>query len=503
MTRRQENLCLAVLLGLWFAVNLATLERAPTVWSDEVMFADPAIHWVQGRGLTSTAWPQPPGAPAVLNGPLYTLLLCGWLKGWTLAGAGPGVGVVRGLNLVLAAVAAVWLWCLARRRGVVASPWLRLGGVAVLLCANGVSAAYRSGRYDMVGLLLVVALGSSVERGRGSRVSLAALLGVLVPFAGLYLVPYCLLLAAGAVLCGGREWLRRVVPALVGLAAGGVALVGMHLWLGTFPHFLAFTRKQSETPIALKLCEIPANLGRDLSVLPLLGFLGVCLVVHLRRRDVLLACLGRRVPLALLGLLAGTVVPVSMTLAGKYPRFYSWMAFVPVLAAVLCSLERACCTPDHRASRRVWRAGWLAWLGVAALGAAMAVGLPLRTLVCVREWAERDYTAVSEFVQAQLRPGDRVLLGYSAYYPVTQTADTWYLSEILDYTPQADLDAITCIVEGPEYAGWMVARLGGEWQKTAEHRVEPPAGRARLGRALLYHLTVYRRAPGRGAAPAG
>ncbi len=505
MTRRQEHHCLAVLLGLWFAVNLATLERAPTVWLDEVLFTDPAIHWVQGRGLTSTAWPQPPGTPALLNGPLYTLLLCGWLKAWTLAGAGPGVSVVRGLNLALAAVAAVWLWCLVRRRGAVASPWLRLGGVAVLLCANGVSAAYRSGRYDMVGLLLLVALGSSVERGRSSKVNLVALLvlGGLVPFAGLYLVPYCLLLAVGAVLCGGREWLQRVVPALVGLAAGGVALVGMHLWFGTFPYFLAFTRKESGTPIALKLSEIPANIVRDLSVVPLLGFLGVCLVVHLRRRDVPLACLGRRLPWALLGLLAGIVVPASMTLAGKYPRFYSWMVFVPVLATVLCSLERACRMPEQRAPGSAWGAGWLAWLGAVALGASLALGLPLRTLVCVREWAERDYREVSEFVQAQLRPGDRVLVGYSAYYPVTQVADTWYLPEVLGYTPPADVAAITCIIEGPDYAGWMVPRLGGEWQKVAEHRVEPRAGRARLGRALLYHLTVYRRAPRAGAAPAG
>ena len=550
MTPRRETLCLTILLGVWFAANLATLERAPTVWCDEVLFTDPALHWIQGKGLTSTAWPQPPERPALLNGPLHTVLLCGWLRAWTLMGVGISPTVVRSFGSVLALVAAVWLWALARGCGLVSSPKLRLSGVAAFLCADSVSSAYRSGRYDLVGLLVVLAVVWSVGyRGRSAgmpasappavrlpAVLTTALLAALVPFAGLHLVPYCLLLAVGAVLGAGREWIGRVLPALIGMGVGGLALVGMHLGSGTLPYFIAFTRQQSEAGIAAKLLALPVNAVRDLSVVPLLAYLALCIVLHVGRGGAMFPAgsprlrypltLGRHMPPALLGLAAGIAIPVCMTLAGRYTRYYGWMAFVPVLVVVLRSLERGRPGPGRpteasgagegmvggrgseggrqrgavsgaRAAPAVSspHAVWTAGLGVAALGVSMALGLPLRTLICLLEWRERDYGKVADFVQAQVRPDDRVVVGHSAYYPVTQIAGTWYLPNALDYMPRADVEAATCIVDRPESAPWTMALTGGTWQMAAEYRPEPPVGRVRLGRALLYHLAVYRRLP--------
>ena len=44
--------CLA---GIFLAVNLVTSDRSPVVWTDEVMFADPAVNATLGRGFTTTA----------------------------------------------------------------------------------------------------------------------------------------------------------------------------------------------------------------------------------------------------------------------------------------------------------------------------------------------------------------------------------------------------------------------------------------------------------------
>src|ERR1700761_746338 len=63
-----------------FAVNLATCTAYPTSWMDEIMFSDPAIHYVNGQGLTSTAWWGDREATWSGNVPLYTLALIPWFK---------------------------------------------------------------------------------------------------------------------------------------------------------------------------------------------------------------------------------------------------------------------------------------------------------------------------------------------------------------------------------------------------------------------------------------
>src|SRR5687768_12441274 len=75
-------LCLLVTVA-----NIVTGSRSPTVWIDEVMFCDPAINYLTGRGFTSTAWPvQSREETFAGNAPLYPLMLIPWLK---VFGVGP------------------------------------------------------------------------------------------------------------------------------------------------------------------------------------------------------------------------------------------------------------------------------------------------------------------------------------------------------------------------------------------------------------------------------
>jgi hypothetical protein len=53
---RRETLLVIALCGAVLAFNLATAERFPVPWVDEIMFADPAVNLLLGNGFTSSAW---------------------------------------------------------------------------------------------------------------------------------------------------------------------------------------------------------------------------------------------------------------------------------------------------------------------------------------------------------------------------------------------------------------------------------------------------------------
>jgi len=539
-------LWLAVLLATWFAVNLATLERSPAVWRDEVMFAEPAVRFLQGHGFTVTSWPAPAGTPAVFNGPLYSLLLVPWLAAW-----GIGPVAARSLGLVLAAASAVLLWRLALGLGVVRSGLWRLVGVVVLLCGSGVAWGYRSGRYDPLGVLLLTVLVWTVGRGAQRRCVSASvgsasvgsasdcgppttdyglpttdhglptfgwhravsfLMAAAIPFAGLYLIPYMVLLGLGVVAVRGRSFAPRLVLPALGLGAGLGFLGALHWHLGTWAATAGFIASQ-RAPLSERMGSLLSGLWADPSLLPLLGAL-VCLLPACRRIRPL------RWPV-LLGLAAGVVIPGWMTLAGRYPPYYAWMAFVPVLAAVLRAVESRVSGPESprrpSTSLRVpesappTRPGpavpggaaggapplpeafCLPWLVVTALALSAAVGLPLRLAASVLEWRQRDYAPVQRLVASCLRPEDVVLTSWEAYYAVTCRCRETLLPAGGLWPTGKPPERVTALVAGSD-----LVEEGGPpdeqvWTRVASYHSPTYSLPVRLGDTRWYEVSVWRR----------
>ena len=149
--RHHEGWILVGLLVVFLGVNLITGSRSPTVWTDEVAYADPAINWVQNGTFTSTAWEvQRSNEHWAGNVPLYQWLLSAWLSVF-----GVSITAVRALGYVLAALAVGVLWWALRRAGWMPSPTVRLVVALVLLSGYGITYGYRAGRPDMLGFLLL------------------------------------------------------------------------------------------------------------------------------------------------------------------------------------------------------------------------------------------------------------------------------------------------------------------------------------------------------------
>jgi hypothetical protein len=158
---RREWIWLGMLLAIFLLLNCATLSRYPSVWVDEVEFADPAVSYAHGFGFTSTAWfAQDSQQFWAGNVPLYPGLLAGWLSLF-----GPGMIAERCLNLALFCLFLLLVWRWLGASGVVEDSRWRLVAVALLFCGHAMVFSYRSGRYDVTGMLLAAILLSLWTEG--------------------------------------------------------------------------------------------------------------------------------------------------------------------------------------------------------------------------------------------------------------------------------------------------------------------------------------------------
>src|SRR5271157_3587225 len=267
----------------------------------------------------------------------------------------------------------IWLLALDRL-GLVRSTVPRLVFALLVLCGDGVTYSYRSGRYDCLGMLLVSGLLLTLTlRPARTRTGGLFVLAALVPWAGLQLLPYLALLGLLVLLLRGKAAVADLLTVGLGCLAGVVCLAAFLLENGVWHEFLKSVSILSGTgrSIAERLATALVAPFTEPSSILLLAALGLFLVSALRRGDYRL-----RSPLAA-GLLAGVFVPCFLALAGKYARYYCWMAFIPMAAAAAAELQ----------SGRAWPVRKLV---MPLLLLACAAGLPARLAVTCREWGLRD-----------------------------------------------------------------------------------------------------------------
>jgi hypothetical protein len=493
---RRELTLAGALLVAFFVVNLATAERSPAVWQDEVMFADPAVNYHQGRGFTSTAWFQPKEQFFAGNAPLHSLLLCPWL-----AAFGLGVASVRSLNyvLMLGAVAAMAfglgrLGLIRTGRGL---GWF----LALALCGDGVAFSYRSGRYDCLGMLIGAGVFAAlaVERPR-LRAAAIALIAALIPWAGLQLIPYTALMCVPLLLLRGRKAIREVGAIAAGGALGAASLAGFFKGNDVWDEFLKSASILAGTRRALveRLTASAVAPTADLSSMLLLGALAVLLIAPVRRR----AASPRA---ATVGLLLGLAVPCAVSASGRYPRYYAWMAFLPMAAAFASAFEQ------HAPGGRLRAAA----ASLALL--ACLVGFPARLALTCLEWDLRDAGPVDRFVASHVGPGDRVFSSYEAYYAAKKSAGLvflpFYIGRSFGLSPDAptpitreERDEVDVLILKPDAVEATVAFFGGEWRQVDCLKADTPRRLPLLERKNFgsrpYDLIIFRRDDG-GPLPSG
>jgi MFS family permease len=480
---RKESLLVMGLLVAFLGLNLLTASRSPTVWQDEVMFADPAINLVLHGKWSSTAWGNQSSSDFWAgNAPLYPALLSVWLRVF-----GISITAVRSPNFALTALAAGLLWLWAKRTALIPSSGARFILCLLLLTGQGITFSYRSGRYDALGFLLfAVALLAFTTPHRTLRLAILAAVGCLLPWSGLQLLPYAAILAALSLVLFDRQFLAECVSLGVGSLLGGLLLFSFLQFKGVWHAF-----RQSVTGLSGAAAPLPQKIKSLLSIYiqdwSSLLLLGLLLLLSAVIGKTTRSETARRIPL--FGLFLAVLVPLGLHFLGKYPVYYTWMVYIPLVISV--AYATAILPSQLRFPRQ---------LAYAAITGAVVVGFPARLAVTAMQWQKRSYSAVERFAAETVAPADHVFCDFQAYYAVKQRAATIFLPTASQAMSPQEKSRITLLVIAPSSYATVSATLGGRWDEDLGapnlFGGSPEDSDSRLlGRqtARAYNLKAYRR----------
>jgi hypothetical protein len=466
---KRETSCLLVMLVLFFAVNLATCSWFPESWCDEVMYSDPAIRYVLGKGFTSAAWPsQQSNEFWAGNCPLQQLLLIPWL--WTF---GVSMTSIRSFCYVAGTIGVAILWQSVRQAGWISTAVWRLMLVVLLLSAYGMTHMFRCGRPDSITMLIAAAVLWEISRGETMwRKWRLLILGAGLPWAGLQLLVFVMAVLLFCLLICRRQFWRIGIWLSCGAAMGLLLLLGMYWSQGVAVRFLENTVASGHT-LSGELAQMAVH--RDsktatraaLRLNSYLHFYRVWLldpsypwVVASLVVSSLWACKARLFkicsPLGF-GLVAGLGVPVLVLISGKYPIYYTWMGFLIVAPCTLAAIS------DY----------WSRWdsflrcITLVPLMIACLVGLPkaLWEAVCgARVYSDK----IGQFVQQNVVNSDRVFVDGAVYYAtIREASETYYVSygggRGLREIPMEERNRINVMIIDSSHFEDGVKKVGGKW----------------------------------------
>lgn len=443
------------------ALDLLTLNWFPVPWNDEVMFADPAATLLLQGHWASAAWY---GRGDLIywtgNSPAYSFLLVPWLWVWGVNAPG-----VRSLNCLLIAAAMIFTWFAVKRLKLISSPALRLAALAALSLCYPVSFCVRTGRSDVVGMLLF-ALGAWLWAGPRPAAAKVGLFfcAAMIPFAGLHYAFYMPILLGVLLWAGGRASLGRIYAIICGGLAGGLLFAGYHHFFAGWDGLLANMADVRD--------RRPAGIWPNLRAL----FEDQILHYYLKRPHFLL--------LLLLALVVGlswkklcgperrswwqavVILFASGLLIGAGAQFrapYQWLAVAPALILLVASFGGA------------WKrlGQWTKWVCLLLL---LGIGLSGRLVfLSLGEFLQTaSYTAKAGHAAGQLvAPGEKVYCDWQVYYDVKPRAGGVFFDHVIPKLTHEEKASISLAFLHPDgkYEArdvrWLEENLGGSWTAVA------------------------------------
>jgi hypothetical protein len=483
---------LAFILLLFVSLNVFTADRYPFPFFDEVLYADPAVNYVTGHGFTVS----PPGQDSLVfyfyNGPAHSALLIPWLKVF-----GISMRSVRSINFAYMAIAVLFIWSAVKRMGLVRSTRWRLLLILMVMCDYAVIFSYRCGRYDCLGMLIVAfAFWAFSFESMPLRLLALTIAGAASPWIGLQLLPLEAVLGGTLLAFTYFRYWREMFVFFSGVAAGGLGLIEFYYKHDVLQYFLRFPvfnhadlnhilHSQSKGfgfVSGLLQGEFRHSnlLPKDFS-LPFVFGCAVLLAVALYKHRSL-----RLRSLLIYGLIFTPLFGLTLILLAKFPTYYGWMTYVPLSICVCGSLGEV-------ASIRVGN------IAVSLCVIASIVGVGLHVLACARDWNDRDYSKVQQFVIANVHPDDWVYIDPQAYYPAKLNGAETFFANVASMPPTQKDRVTVCLIEPA--AKSVLQSLGGAWYKTGQEMIPAHTGLFgtdnQWGFLSLpnYRLSVYRRVP--------
>lgn len=475
-----------VLVAITFlCVNLLTADRAPVPWQDEVMFADPAINYLRGDGFRSTAWLQREEESFAANSPLYSLLLIPWLAVTGISPAG-----TRSLNYLLVTAAAALIILTSRRMTLFRSTPAVALCTLLIFAGHSMSFSYRSGRYDMLAVLLAAGVFCAFTiPSKPVRYIAILCIGAMTPWAGLQLVVFCAVMGLLVLVCFRGRFRGEVLSLACGVASG---LAGLYLWLTATGGFASFQRSvlalsSAGGAVSKRLSgTIEGAVGELSSQVLLAGMIPLLVWFVYKKQKAPALILGRT-------LFLGITVTILVGFTGKAPIYYGWMRYLPLVIGLVTlfehlGLQAAAATSGapagaasaHRALRRVL---------VAAATVAM-LPFPLRIGHAVRQWDARDPRHVHDFADTHLRPDDTAYASNVAYYATKPRVEKIYLPSYRDMLTPEELGSVdVLLLDRPNSAEQPFASRMQDWALIATLETGKRGGKPTV------QLDLYRRRP--------
>jgi hypothetical protein len=501
----------ALLLVFFFClINFLVATRTPTVNPDEPVYCDPAANLYLGGGFTSTLWAQNHDAFWCGNVPLYQGILFCFFKA-----AGFGLLQARLVNTLLTAAAALLIWSALRWSGLVAAPVNRLLCVALVLSGSVSTLTFRTIRPDTT-MFFVCSLVffACTLKAPWKRYGFAFLCSMLLPFAGVPMLPYIGMLLLLNLACYGFANFGRLVAIGLGVAGGVAGLVVFYNHFSNWHTFveivLPFTGLDAAAPGAAPSMHdriFGSGLGAENLFTSFFGnpfsflyektlfdysaallFLAAAVLAAKCWRT---ATVRDRKFFAFI-LVTVVVVPPFMHLAGHYRSMYRWMTYIPLAIALPRFLE------IHRSS-----GGQLRWrcAALAIVCFSLALGIPFRTAAAIPGWRGRSTSPLEQVVARVARPSDVVVCDGKTYFalrPRTKLLYAYGLPARGEFRLITDLptNAVSLLCLHPEDVPTVTQTLGGKWKKVELQGIPEAEALART----RYAVDFYRREPGTGTA---
>jgi hypothetical protein len=405
---------------------------------------------------------------------------------------GASLRSIRSANITCAAAGIFVLWSAVRRTCLIPQAIWRLFLLCVLATEFGMIFAYRAGRYDGFGCLLIsIVIWAMSIQPQHKRLLVLFSICLLLPWAGpQYLVS---LFAAGIalfVLFRLRYW-PEIAASFFATALGSIAFLLMIYISGrlkSYRDFLSIQQRGSAYLIELvkhgKL--IHHNfLPKDFS-LPFLILGAVLIFVSLRRKQASMQyssiCFGLLYTVVLSGLL------ISIA---KFPTYYSYLIAIPLSVITVAGL-----------SVEQFSIARLAAISLCIL--SIVVGAGVNVVAYASDAPDHEYGLIEGFVGKSVRRTDVAYVDAEAYLAARQAAEDAYFPnpdlEIIPKMSQKQRDSITLLVIQPSWIPDTTRMLGGAWQETGQELHATGHSAFGVDRAgfiswALKDLRVLRRSP--------
>lgn len=449
----------ALLSLAFFIVNLVTLCNLPP-WIDEVMMLDTSYNAAVHGSWETTAWYRVVGQyPFSTYPPLYQMVATVWI--WLFGG---GLVTVRSMNLLFTFVLGGICLRLMKRYGLQLTIWTVALFTVLLWGTSEMAWMYRNGRPDILCALIfvitVLAIDSYLSAKRATARVAVIVSSALLFCSGVQAAVYLLALWLFYFIVAKRrrgESLRLLVLLLTGILLGLIMVALFMLAHGRLVAFVSSIVQYSATlssialavlpwagkvfgfdsvPYTQKLLELSTESGfiERLSTIAEFRSFIILTIVALVAYGIIYRNNLRKLhsDKGFLMLLSALYVPFVMTVAGRFPSYYRWMAFLPLLVAVTSIAAR------HRL-----------WCNVFGVVALLLTAFGIRSMLPEGQW---DYKNMRSFIQRQhFKSSDVVVCPFSTFYEMKPVCDTCYFVGIFPTEYVGHVDYIIEAADDDEF----------------------------------------------------